>query len=87
MGWFLAAAVVAAELFHDGVVEAAVDIFRERRGLGIAINLDGFPRGVHDEPALLALAEVLLDFRAKGRVQFRVEVILEFNDEGLAIHC
>lgn len=67
-------------------MKAAVGVFGEGCGLGIAVNLNCLPRGVHDQAALLAFAEMLFDFRPKGRIEFRVKIIFKFDNNGLAVH-
>ncbi len=48
----------AAEALRERLMQAVPSVLRERRRLGIAIDLDRLLRGVHDEAALLALEEV-----------------------------
>lgn len=72
-------------LFECGV-EAVSRTFRKRSGFGIAVNLDGFFCGVYDEPALLAFFEVLFDLRAKGGAEILVEIVLQLNNDCLAVH-
>jgi pentatricopeptide repeat protein len=52
MGFF-AMAVIAA-FGHDGLMEAAAEVFRELINLVIAVNLDGLFGGVHHHVAFVA---------------------------------
>jgi hypothetical protein len=55
---------VAAKPFRERFMQSRTDILRQRRGLGIAENFDGLPCRVHNDAAVFAFSEVLLEFRA-----------------------
>ena len=76
---------VPAEPLRQRLMQARADILRQRRGLGVAEDLDRLPRRVHNDAAVLALSEVLLEFRAPGCVEGVVEVILEFLNDSLTV--
>lgn len=78
--------VAAADFSLEGVVEAVAGIFGERSRFGIAKNVDGLFRGVHDYAAILALHQVLLDFGSKRGVDALVEVIGKFGEDFRALH-
>lgn len=76
----------AAKAFGEGLVQAVARILRERRRLGIAVDIDCFFRGVHDKAALLAFEEMLFEGSAQRRIEFFVEITFEFCNHCLAIH-
>jgi hypothetical protein len=76
----------ATEAFHQSLVQAISRIHGQRRGLRIAEYLDGLLRGIHYHPALLALSQMLLDFRPKLGVQFLIQIAFEFDYQSLAVH-
>jgi hypothetical protein len=47
--------------FYEGIVQSLARIDRKRRWFGVAVDLNRFLAGIHDDSAVLALAEVLLD--------------------------
>ncbi len=55
---------VPAKPLRQRFMQARANILRKRRGLGVAENLDGLPRRVHNDAAVFAFSEVLLEFRA-----------------------
>ena len=60
-------------------------VLGERSRLGIAINLDGLLRSIDDEPAILALSQVLLNGCFQRRVELAIEVIRQLNNDSLAV--
>jgi hypothetical protein len=76
---------VPAEPFRQRFMQARADVLRKRGRLGVAEDLDCLPRRVHNDAAVFAFSEVLLEFRASGSVKRVVEVIFQLPDKSLAI--
>lgn len=85
MGWRLGFVAVLAELFCEGFVQPVAHILRKGSWLGVAENINGFARRIHDDAALLALAEVLFELRAGGRVQRAIQIFRELEEKSLTV--
>ena len=71
----------APALVHDGGVEALSQLSRELVDFVFAIDGDGLARGIQDNLAVVALADVCLDFRQKIWVNLPVEVVRKLREE------
>jgi hypothetical protein len=71
---------------HDGLVEALLQGRLELKNLVIAINADGLAGGVDDDFAVVALAEVLLDFDKQLLFDLAIEVVGQLAEKVGAVH-
>jgi hypothetical protein len=76
----------AAEALGEGFVKLQAGRRGQRRGLGIAEDLDGLLAGIDHHAAVLAFAEVLFNLRAKQRIEGLVKIIRELRNDGFALH-
>ena len=76
----------AAKALGERFVKLQAGRRGQRRGLGIAEDLDRLLASIDDHPAVLAFAEVLFNLRAKQRIESLVEIIRELRDDGFALH-
>ncbi len=75
-----------AALGHDGVVQAVAEVGGELVDLVLAVDGDGLAGGVEDDLAVMALADVRLDFRHQFGVDATVEVISKLGEKISAGH-
>ena len=68
-------------LLHDGGVEALAEFGGELVDFVLAVDGDGLAGGVEDDLAVVALADVGLDFGEEFGVDFAVEVVGELGEE------
>ncbi len=71
---FLTGLMVLA-LSHNGLMEAASEVFRELINLVITVNFDGFLGGIHDHMAFVAPMEVLIQLSPKAGADLAVKII------------
>jgi hypothetical protein len=64
---------------HDSAAKAVCQFFRKLLGLVTAIDVDGLPRGVDDDLAVMTGAKMLFYFGQEGRVDLAIEVVGEFG--------
>ena len=65
---------VSAEAFEQSRVQAVADVLWERDGFGVAENLDGFARGIDDDPAIGASGEMFFEVDADARIEHAIEI-------------
>ena len=53
---------------------------------GVAEDFDRLLARIHNNSAVVALAEVLFNLRAEGWIESFVEIIGELADDGFALH-
>jgi hypothetical protein len=75
----------AAEALLEGAVEAVADALGEGQGFGVAEDFDGFPRGVDQQAAIVAVAQMSLDLLDGAPVQLAVEKIAEFRQNRFTV--
>jgi hypothetical protein len=75
----------AVEALGQGFVKAGANIHGKWGRVGVAENIDGLASGVHNNPAFLAFAQVLLEFSAGRGIESFVEIIGQFLDKAFAV--
>jgi hypothetical protein len=75
----------AVETLGQGFVKAGANIHGKRGRLGVAENIDGLASGVHNNPAFLAFAQVLLEFGAGEGIKRFVQIISQFLDKAFTV--
>jgi hypothetical protein len=71
---------------HDGGSELSSEVFGEFVKLGIAVDFDGFLRGIADNVAVMAPSQVLFEFGLCRGVDDAVQVIGQFVEKLRALH-
>ena len=56
-------------------------------GFGVTKNLDGLSAGVYDDAAVGAARQVLFEIQANGGIQRAVQVLAQFENYFLTVHC
>jgi hypothetical protein len=73
-------------LLTQGSVQARPDLIRKRIKLPITIKLDGFPRGVEHNLAMMATLEMVFQSAPQVLVQIFIQIVRDFLKSVFAIH-
>jgi hypothetical protein len=68
------------QALHKRVMQSLADIFRKRRRLGIAINLNRLSRGVHHDAAVLAFRKMLFQLDANPGAQIAIQIFRQLGN-------
>src|SRR5580658_2824125 len=75
------------QLLPQRAMQTATRILRQRHSLGIAVNIDGLFAGIHDNPATLALGQMLFQLHTQRGAKRPIQVPGQlFNHIG-ALHA
>ena len=68
-------------------MEPCADILGKRDRLRIAEDLNGFARGIHNEPAIGAAGKVQFEILPNAGIKHSVEIVCKLENNFLAVHC
>lgn len=76
----------AAQALLKRAVQAIAKVLGEGQRLGVAEDLDGFPRRIDQQPAIVAMAQMNLDLLDRGGIQLAVKKIAQLIQDGFTVH-